>query len=83
MEGQTEGITSPIGEKFTPGGQLRPWGSKFAPRDEVKNGSLLSENNKISYIKVPMYVDFQNATRQNANFQTNTVDFFTSSTLAP
>jgi hypothetical protein len=39
-----EGITSSLGDKFTPGGQLRPWGttsplgSKFAPRGEVKNG---------------------------------------------
>jgi hypothetical protein len=23
---------------FTPGGQLRPWGPKFTPRGEVKNG---------------------------------------------
>jgi hypothetical protein len=30
MEGQTE--------NFTPGGQLRPWVSKFSPRGEVKNG---------------------------------------------
>jgi hypothetical protein len=29
---------SPPGDNFTPGGQLRPWGSKFAPRGEVKNG---------------------------------------------
>jgi hypothetical protein len=32
-------ITSPQaqGTKFTPGGQLRPWGLKFAPRNEVKH----------------------------------------------
>jgi hypothetical protein len=40
MEGQTEfqsqGIT--LRTKITPGGQLRPWGSKFARRGEVKNG---------------------------------------------
>jgi hypothetical protein len=34
-------ITSPLGDKFTPGGQLRPWGSKCAPRGEFKNGSGL------------------------------------------
>jgi hypothetical protein len=27
-------------ENFTPRGQLRPWGSKFAPKGEVKNGPL-------------------------------------------
>jgi hypothetical protein len=27
-------------ENFTPGGQLSPYGSKFAPRGEVKNGPL-------------------------------------------
>jgi hypothetical protein len=36
-----QGITLPLGDKLTPGGQLRPWGSKFAPRGEVKNGPLL------------------------------------------
>jgi hypothetical protein len=39
---------TPRGAKFTPGWQLRswgtshPWGSKFAPRGEVKNRSLKS-----------------------------------------
>jgi hypothetical protein len=28
-------------ENFTPGGQLRPWGSKFVSRGKVKNGPLL------------------------------------------
>jgi hypothetical protein len=35
-----QGITSPLGDKFTPAGQLRPWGLKLAPRGEVKNGPL-------------------------------------------
>jgi hypothetical protein len=38
MEGQTENFTP--GDNFTPGGQLRSWGSKFAPRGEVKIGPL-------------------------------------------
>jgi hypothetical protein len=37
-----QGITSSLKDKFTPGGQLRPRGSKFAPRGEVKNGPLAS-----------------------------------------
>jgi hypothetical protein len=28
----------PPGDSSTPRGPLRPWGSKFAPRGEVKNG---------------------------------------------
>jgi hypothetical protein len=45
MEGRFEnftprGITSPLGGKI-PAGQLRPWGSNFAPRSEVKNGPLV------------------------------------------
>jgi hypothetical protein len=28
------------GDNFTPGGQLRPWGSKLAPRGEVENEPL-------------------------------------------
>jgi hypothetical protein len=38
MEGRTENFTR--GDNFTPRGKLRPWGSEFAPRGEVKNGSL-------------------------------------------
>jgi hypothetical protein len=46
MEGQTE--FHPQGTKFAPVGQLRPWGSYFAPRGEVKNGPqdwVLNESN--------------------------------------
>jgi hypothetical protein len=48
MEFTPQGITSPQGglnsllvDNFAPGGQLRPWGSKFSPRGEVKNGPLV------------------------------------------
>jgi hypothetical protein len=36
IEGRRENFTP--GDNVTPGGQLRPLGSKFAPRGEVKNG---------------------------------------------
>jgi hypothetical protein len=41
MEGQKQTISHPR-DNFTPVGQLRPWGSKFALRGEVKNGPLSS-----------------------------------------
>jgi hypothetical protein len=37
-EWRGEQIISFPGDNFTPRGQLRPWGSQFAPRGEVKNG---------------------------------------------
>jgi hypothetical protein len=46
MKGRTENINPrgklySQGTKFTPGGQLRPWRSKFSPRGEDKNGPLI------------------------------------------
>jgi hypothetical protein len=41
MKGRIEGLQPwgkrhLLGTKFTPGGQLRPWKSNFAPRGELK-----------------------------------------------
>jgi hypothetical protein len=42
---------------FTPGGQIRPWGSKYAPRGEVKNGpqdkKMLTVEIKVPNLKIP------------------------------
>jgi hypothetical protein len=41
-------INAPPGDNFTPGDKIYPWGttsplrSKFAPRNEVKNGPLVT-----------------------------------------
>jgi hypothetical protein len=39
MEGQTEDI-HPLGTNSPPRGKLYLWGSKFVPRDEIKNRPL-------------------------------------------
>jgi hypothetical protein len=40
MEGRTENFTR-RGQNSPAGDKIHPWGTKFATRDEVKNGPLL------------------------------------------
>jgi hypothetical protein len=43
-EFHSQGITSPLGDKVQFWGTTSPWGSKFAPRGEVKNGPQFLSN---------------------------------------